>query len=62
MVHKLWKWTNSQAANRLQRTMTSVKQHLWSGIPIDCALVGELLAADRDICKDRHHSELPNLE
>jgi len=44
--------------------MTSVEQHSWSGIPIDygCALVGELLAADRDICKDRHHSELPNLE
>lgn len=44
--------------------MTSTEQHSWSGIPVEYGrvLVEELLVADRDICKDRHQSELPNVE
>jgi len=41
-----------------------MEQHSWPGISVDYghALVEEILVADRDICKDRHHSELPNAE
>lgn len=44
--------------------MTSMEHHSWSGIPVDYRheLTEELLVADRDICKDRHQSELLNVE
>lgn len=44
--------------------MSSMEQHSWSGIPVGYGHVlrEELLAADRDICKERHQSGLPNVE
>lgn len=44
--------------------MTSMEQYSQSQIPVDYGyvLIEELLVADRDICRDRHQSELPNVE
>lgn len=41
-----------------------MEQYSWSRIPVDYGyvLIEELSEADRDICKDRHQSELPNVE
>lgn len=41
-----------------------MEHHSLSGIPVDYRheLIEELLVADRDICKDRHQSELLNVE